>query len=46
MKSAATAEEKKRREAFTAAYKAAQWAFVIKMTATGGGAGRMVKRGA
>ena len=45
MKAAATAEDKKKREAQQAAYKAANWAFVIKCTPNGGGAGRMVKRG-
>lgn len=38
-------EDKKQRATATAAYKAADWAFVIKMTARGGGSGRMVKRG-
>lgn len=45
MKAAATAEDKKIREAQAKAYTAANWAFVIKMTPTGGGAGRMVRRG-
>lgn len=45
MKNAGTADEKKLREAQQKAYAAANWAFVIKCTARGGGAGRMVKRG-
>lgn len=44
-KKAATAEDKKAREALTEAYKKADWAFVITCTPRGGGAGRMVKRG-
>ena len=40
-----TAEEKKYRASQTAANKAANWARVIKLTARGGGAARMVKRG-
>ena len=45
MKNAGTADEKKYRENQSKAYKAADWAFVIKCTPRGGGAGRMVKRG-
>lgn len=45
MKAAATSEDKKIREAQAKAYTAANWARVIKMTATGGGAAKMVKRG-
>lgn len=43
--SKATAEEKKAREGIAAAYKRADWAFVITTTPRGGGHGRMVKRG-
>lgn len=45
MKNAGTSEEKKLRENQTKSYAAANWAYVIKLTGTGGGAGRMVKRG-
>jgi len=45
MKGNTTADERKNREAQRDGYKAANWAFVIKMTPNGGGAGRMVKRG-
>jgi hypothetical protein len=41
----ATADEKKLRQSQTEQYKRADWAYVIKCTANGGGAGRMVKRG-
>lgn len=44
-KGGSTAEDKKTRESQAKDYKAADWAFVIKCTPTGGGAGRMVKRG-
>lgn len=45
MKNAGTADEKAYREQQAKNYKAANWARVIKMTATGGGAAKMVKRG-
>lgn len=41
MKSAVSVEDKKAREAQTAAYKAAGWRLVIRMTPRGGGRGVM-----
>lgn len=41
----APADEKKQRAALTAAYRKADWARVITLTARGGGSARMVKRG-